>query len=424
MTLTKKDYRPRLIDETLKKYLKIFGAVSLEGPKWCGKTWTALNQSNSAVFLDDSSENFANREKAKMDVSLILAGETPELIDEWSEVPEIWDAVRHKCDMDSRHGKYILTESTTLLSSEKQVKIHHSGAGRIGRLKMSPMSLYESGDSSGEASLKKIADGTQKNITVKKKVKLTDLAKLIVRGGWPENLDIDERLINILPQSYINAFLAKDINNDGVNRDSIKMMTLLKSLARNESTIFPNSTLVSDTEGVLNRNSIAEYLDILEKLYLIENQEAFSTNLRSKEVVGKTPKRHFVDPSIACAVLNITPEKLVNDIRTFGFLFEALVERDLRIYANYLGGSLKHYRNNKTGTEVDAIIELDDGRIGAIEIKLGPNGIENAKKSLADFSAELTKVPDFKCIICGLWDAIIKEPESGIYILPITSLKP
>ena len=424
MTLTKKEYRPRLIDGVLKEYLKLFGAVSLEGPKWCGKTWTALNQANSAIFLDDSTDNFANREKAKMDVSLILGEEMPELVDEWSEVPEIWDAVRHKCDEDGRRGKYILTESTTLLSPEKQEKIHHSGAGRIGRLKMQPMSLYESGDSSGEASLKKMADGTQRNATVKKKVELLDLAKLIVRGGWPENLDIDYRLVHILPKSYVNAFLAKDISGDGVNRDTIKMATLLRSLARNESTVSPNSTLAADTEEVLNRNLVTEYLDVLEKLYLIENQEAFSNNLRSREVVGKSPKRHFVDPSIACAVLNITPEKLVNDIRTFGFLFEAMVERDLRIYMGYLGGSLKHYRNNKTGTEVDAVVEFDDGRIGAIEIKLGPNGIEDAKKSLANFSAEIEKVPDFECIICGLWDAVVKEPESGIYILPITGLRP
>ena len=429
MPLTENGYKERLIDKKIEQYLKIFGAISIEGPKWCGKTWTAKNHSNSAVFLDDSSENFETREKAKMDVSLILDKEAPELIDEWGEVPEIWDAVRHRCDRDKKKGKYILTESTTLRKKEDDEKIHHSGAGRIDKMKMYSMSLYESGESSGLASLKSLFDGTQKNVSTSKTT-LDDLAKYIVRGGWPENIDTEPENSHILPQSYLRAVLNYDVSKDGVSRDVNKMNMLFKSLARNESTVVSNTTLVSDIEEytnnsdyMLSRNTIADYLNILSKLYLIENQEAYSINLRSRDVVGKSPKRHFTDPSLACAALGITKDKLMNDIRTFGFLFEALVERDLRIYIESLGGKLYHYRNNKNGTEVDAIVELSDGEYGVIEIKLGSNGIEDAKKSLSRFDDEVKIKPKFKCIICGLWDAVVKDPETGIYILPITSLK-
>lgn len=429
MALTEDGYKERLIDKKISQYLKIFGAVSIEGPKWCGKTWTAKNHANSAVFLDDSSANFDMRAKAKMDVSLILNMEKPQLIDEWIEVPEIWDAVRHICDKDKTKGKFILTESTTLRKKEQEEKIHHSGAGRIDRMKMYSMSLYESGDSTGEASLKKMFEGTQEN-TLTKKTTLDDLARYIVRGGWPSNLNIDDDLIHILPKSYLNAVLDYDISKDGINRDINKMNMLFKSLARNESTIASNNTLIRDIEEYtsnkeyqLSRNTISDYLSVLSKLYLTENQEAYSFNLRSSDVVSKAVKRHFTDPSLACAALDITKNKLVNDIRTFGFMFEALVERDLRIYIESLGGKLYHYRNNKNGVEVDAIVELTDGNYGAIEIKLGSNEIEDAKKSLLRFTKEVKIEPKFMCIICGLWDAVLKDKETGIYIIPITALK-
>ncbi|MCI5677485.1 MAG: DUF4143 domain-containing protein [Candidatus Faecisoma sp.] len=429
MALTEDGYKERLIDKKISQYLKIFGAVSIEGPKWCGKTWTAKNHANSAVFLDDSSANFDMRAKAKMDVSLILNMEKPQLIDEWIEVPEIWDAVRHICDKDKTKGKFILTESTTLRKKEQEEKIHHSGAGRIDRMKMYSMSLYESGDSTGEASLKKMFEGTQEN-TLTKKTTLDDLARYIVRGGWPSNLNIDDDLIHILPKSYLNAVLDYDISKDGINRDINKMNMLFKSLARNESTIASNNTLIRDIEEYtsnkeyqLSRNTISDYLSVLSKLYLTENQEAYSFNLRLSDVVSKAVKRHFTDPSLACAALDITKNKLVNDIRTFGFMFEALVERDLRIYIESLGGKLYHYRNNKNGVEVDAIVELTDGNYGAIEIKLGSNEIEDAKKNLLRFTKEVKIEPKFMCIICGLWDAVLKDKETGIYIIPITALK-
>lgn len=429
MPLTEKGYKTRIIDSKISEYLKLFGAISIEGPKWCGKTWTAKHHANSAVFLDDSSENFDTRTKAKMDISLILDMEAPQLIDEWGEVPEIWDAVRHRCDKDKKKGKYILTESTTLRKKEDEDKIHHSGAGRIDRMKMYSMSLYESGDSTGDVSLMDLFNDNQKNMRTKK-VKLDDLARFIVRGGWPENLDTDDKYLHILPQSYLKAVLNYDINKDGINRDVNKMNMLFKSLARNESTVASNSKLVSDIEKYtdnkkyqLSRNTISEYLSVLSKLYIIENQDAYCTNLRSRDAVGKYPKRHFIDPSLACASLGITKDKLMNDIRTFGFLFEALVTRDLRIYIESLGGKLYHFRNNKNGNEVDVIVELPDGEYGAIEVKLGPDKLDEAKESLTKFSNEVKKEPKFKCVICGLWDAIVKDPETGIYIIPITALK-
>ena len=430
MALTEKNYKTRLIDEKIKEYLKIFGAISIEGPKWCGKTWTALNHANSAVFLDDSTENFNTRNQAKLDVSLVLDKEAPELIDEWGEVPEIWDAVRHRCDKDKQKGKYILTESTTLRKKIDEEKIHHSGAGRIDRMKMYSMSLYESGNSTGQASLQNMFNNTQKNVATTK-VTLKELANYIVRGGWPENIDTEDKYIHILPKSYLKAVLEYDISKDGTNRDVGKMNMLFKSLARNESTVVSNNTLISDIEEYttnkdyqLSRNTLADYLTVLSKLHLIENQEAYTINLRSKEVVGKSFKRHFTDPSLSCAALDITSDKLLNDIKTFGFMFEALVERDLRIYIESLGGKLYHYRNNINGVEVDAIVELPGGDYGAIEIKLGSNEIDKAKKSLIKFSEEVKIEPKFKCIICGLWDAVVKDKETGIYIIPITALKP
>ena len=428
MALTKEGYKERLIDKKIDRYLKIFGALSIEGPKWCGKTWTSLNHCNTDIYLDETEAKYNTRAKAEIDVGLILGEDHPELIDEWGRIPAVWDAVRHRCDMDKIKGKYILTESTTIRDKSK---IHHSGAGRIDRLKMYSMSLYESGDSTGEISLTDMFEGKKVCKTVKIKPTYEGLAKLIVRGGWPKNISTDDNDLHILPQSYINAVLESDISKDGVLRDKNKMRMLLKSLARNESTVVSNNTLIRDIEEVatdeeytVSRNTITDYLNILENLYLLENQKAYTTNLRSKERVGKSSKRHFTDPSLACAVLSITPKILENDIRTFGLMFEALVERDLRIYIESLDGKLYHYRNNNNGVEVDAIVELPTGEYGAIEIKLGTNEIEDAKESLTKFSNEVKVEPKFKCIICGLWDAVVKDEETGIYIIPITALKP
>lgn len=426
MKLTKEGYKQRLIDTAIEENLEIFGAISIEGPKWCGKTWTALNHSNSVVYLNNTADNFREKHLAEMDVNLVLDKDMPELIDEWQEVPAIWDAVRFKCDQDSKKGKYILTGSATPVSD----KIHHSGAGRICKMKMYTMSLYESGDSSGNVSLKELFTNQVKNKLLDK-VELKKIAELIVRGGWPESINLSTKGAEKIVKSYIEAVLDKDIIEvDGIKRDKGKMEMLLRSLARNESTVSSNSVLIKDIDDnvtaeelTISRNTVADYLNVLNRLHLIENQNSFMYKIRSRSNVGKNPKRHFTDPSLGCAVLNITPEKLMNDLETFGLYFEALCERDLRIYAESIGAKLYHYRDNNTGLEVDCIVEIADGEYGAIEIKLGSNKEEEAVQSLKKFYEQAEVKPKFMCVICGLYDAVIKRPD-GIYVLPITALKP
>ena len=425
MSLRRKEYIDRLIDKKIEEYLSIFGAVSIEGPKWCGKTWTSLNHANSVVLLDKEEM----REKAKLSLDLILEEERPELIDEWNLIPEVWDAVRRKCDETTEKGNYILTCSTKLTDEKQKEKIHHSGAGRIGKIQMHTMSLYESGDSTGKVSIQDMLNGTLKN-ELNDKITLQELANLIIRGGWPSNIKTPEDKIGILPKSYIDAILDSDINDDK-KRDKNKMTMLLKSLARNESSIANKNTLLKDIgkyanekETIESRITIDDYLDVLNRLHIIENQNAYSENYRSPNRLGKSVKRHFTDPSLACSCLDLTKEKLINDLKTFGFMFEALVERDLRVYIEYLEGKLYHFRDNVTGLEVDSILEFSDGEYAAVEIKLGFNEVDIAKKSLMNFYNNMIKKPKFMCVIVGYTDVIAKDPETGIYIVPITALRP
>ena len=425
MSLRKNEYLDRLVDKKIEEYLEIFGAVSIEGPKWCGKTWTSLNHANSMVLLDEDEI----KEKAKLSLELILNEERPELIDEWNLIPEVWDAVRRKCDETTKKGNYILTCSTKLTDEEQKEKIHHSGAGRIGKIQMHTMSLYESGDSTGKVSIQDMLNGNFES-RLNDKITLQELANLIIRGGWPSNLRTPEDKIGIIPKSYIEAILDKDINDDK-KRDKNKMSILLKSLARNESTIVNKRTLLSDIEQCANEKEIIEsritiddYLDVLSRLHITENQNAYSENYRSPNRLGKSVKRHFTDPSLACSCLDLTKDKLINDPKTFGFMFEALVERDLRIYMEYLDGKLYHFRDNVTGLEADAILEFSDGEYAAVEIKLGYREVDNAKKSLLNLYSNMVKKPKFMCVIVGFSDVIAKDPETGIYIVPITALKP
>ena len=423
--LRKKDYIDRLIDKKIEEYLEVFGAVSIEGPKWCGKTWTSLNHANSQVLVDQDDI----KEKAKLNIDLILDEERPELIDEWNLIPEIWDAVRRKCDETTKKGNFILTCSTKLTDREQKDKIHHSGAGRIGKIQMHTMSLYESGDSTGKASIRDMLEGKLKN-GINDKISLQKLADLIIRGGWPSNIKTAKDKIGILPKSYIEAILDKDIHDDK-KRDKNKMLMLLKSLARNESTIVNKKTLLrdieqneSDNEIIESRTTIDDYLDVLNRLHIIENQNAYSENYRSPDRIGKSEKRHFTDPSLACSCLELTSEKLINDLKTFGFMFEAMVERDLRIYMDYLGGALYHFRDNVSGREADSVLEFSDGEYAIVEIKLGFGEVQEAKKSLMNLYNNMIKKPKFMCIIVGFTDVIARDPDTGIYIVPITALKP
>lgn len=427
MTLTKPGYKPRIIDKLIKNKLETFGAVCIEGPKWCGKTWTALNHAQSAIFIGDPANNFQNRTMAQLDPSLVLDGDTPRLIDEWQEVTPLWDAVRYKVDEKSEKGQFILTGSST-----PQTKgILHSGTGRIDRVRMRPMSLFESGDSTGAISLYDLFDCNFKSQKAKETT-LENLIYLTVRGGWPGGIDIKAERSADIPKSYLKSVIDDDLTRlDGITRDLKKVQHLLKSLARNISTIVSNQTLRKDIcefeDETIDTDTVSGYLDVLDRLFLIENQPAFDANYRSRIRVAKKPKRHFVDPSLAIAALGIGPEMIKNDLRLFGFLFESLVIRDLRIYAEANEGQIFHFRNHDTGNEIDAIVELSDGRWGAFEIKLGSNQVDNAAKNLNAFKLEMskameTKGPDILCVVCGLTDfAYIRE--DGIYVIPFTSLK-
>ena len=298
-------------------------------------------------------------------------------------------------------------------------------------MKMNPMSLYESGDSTGDVSIEEMFSG---NVNCKyiRKVELDELAKLIIRGGWPENIDKEGDDIEVIPRSYIESVITRDINErKDKKRDSNKMRMLIRSLSRNETTIAGNDTIVKDIEEfentddlIASRLTVADYVSVLDDLYLTANQEAFSINYRSSKRIGKSPKRHLVDPSLACASLDLTVDKLLNDHETFGLLFEALVERDLRIYMDYLDGHLYHFRDNVSGDEVDSILEFRDGEYAAVEIKLSDGSVEDAKKSLMTFYKNVNKKPKFMCIIVGHYEAVIQDKETGIYIIPITSLRP
>ncbi len=427
MSLTKEGYRPRLIDTKVARCLRIFGAVSIEGPKWCGKTWTSLNHANSVTYLTDISA----RNLAEVDPKYIFTKERPQLIDEWQVVPQIWDSVRHECDSDRQKGKFILTGSTSLEKKYKETKVYHTGTGRIAPLRMYPMSLYESGDSTGEASISGMRDDDVKEGYVKK-VELDELAKLLIRGGWPENIDMDDEDIGVIPESYIEAIVTKDMHErQPKKRSPQKMRMLLRALARHEASLAGDQTLVKDIEEyetsdelIESRATIADYTSVLDSLYLISNQEAYSVHYRSSTRIGKTAKRHLVDPSLSCACLQLTTEKLMNDHATFGLMFEAMVERDLRIYADYLEGHLYHFRDNISGDEVDAIVEFKDGEYAAFEIKLSDGSIQDGIKSLSRFYENVEKKPSYMCVIIGHLESVMRDPETGIYIVPFTSLKP
>lgn len=420
------NYKARIIDKKIDKYLSVFGAICIEGPKWCGKTWTSSYHSNSEIYIGDPSGNFQNRQLAQMSPSLVLEGEIPRLIDEWQEVPPLWDAVRYKVDQIPKKGQFILTGSAT----PNHKGILHSGAGRIARIRMRTMSLYESGDSSGDVSLEDLCNG---KLTPKMtgEVDLKKIIEFIIRGGWPASLGLPIESAAVLPKEYLEAVLNDDIYRvDGVKRNTHKMRLLLRSLARNESTTVSNKTLKKDIKEIddedIDTATIADYLNILDRLFITDNQKPFSTKIRSSVRIKQSEKRHFCDPSLACALLNITPHMLLNDLETLGFLFESLCERDLKIYAESIDAHVYHYQDYKN-REIDTIIELNDGRWCAIEIKLGANQIESAAENLKKIYEEMEKdpksiLPSAMIIVCGLSNAAYQR-EDGIYVIPLTALK-
>ena len=419
------DYRPRLIDGRVKEYLSAFGAVCIEGPKWCGKTWTSSYHCASEIYIGDPANNFQNRQLAELSPDLVLDGEAPRLIDEWQEVPPLWDAVRYRVDKTGRKGQFILTGSAT----PNHKGILHSGAGRIARLRMRPMSLFESGDSSGAVSLEALCRGELAPAATGE-VELRRLIGLIIRGGWPGSLGLAPEQAALLPAEYLNAVIDDDVYRmDGIKRDSAKMRLLLRSLARNESTTATNKTLVRDIRAVdeedIDPATVAAYLDIFRRLFITDDLPPFSAGISSSVRVKQAEKRHFADPSLACALLRATPEALLGDLETLGFLFEALCERDLRIYAEVFGAGLYHYQDYRN-QEIDAVVELPDGSWSAFEIKLGANQIDAAATKLLEIRRQFEADPKGRppvalCVICGLSSAAYRRPD-GVFVVPITAL--
>lgn len=420
-------YKFRLIDSQVADQLKLFGAVCIEGPKWCGKTWTSSIHCQSRIMLGDPAGDFQNKRLAEMSPALVLEGQPPHLIDEWQEVPRLWDAVRYEVDERGAKGQFILTGSST-----PHIKgIQHSGAGRIKRLRMYPMSLWESGDSSGAVSLLSLFEGE----IAPKIVEQPDLKHLVylcVRGGWPGAIGVDDKHAGDIPKAYIETILENDIFKlDDKQYDTRKISLLLRSLARNETTTVSVKSLASDISDIddvkVDTGTLSNYLTLLDRLFLLRNQPAFDTNLRSTIRVKQMEKRHFVDPSLACALLGAKTHRLLGDLKTFGFMFEAMAERDLQIYAESIGGKLYHYQDYNN-CEIDAVVELEDGRWGAFEIKLGADRIDEGARSLLKVRANMLNsnpnahVPDLMCVICGMSNAIYQRPD-GVWVVPLTSLK-
>ena len=424
--MEKTRYRPRIIDNKIEEYLGVFGALCIEGPKWCGKTWTSSFHSRSEIYLGDPAGNFQNRSLAELSPELVLQGDAPRLIDEWQEVPPLWDAVRFHVDQSSEKGLFILTGSST----PNHKGILHSGAGRIARIRMRPMSLYESGDSSGMVSLGDLCADRMESVMTGE-VRLTDLIGYILRGGWPASLGLSIKEALLLPRQYLDAIVDDDVYRiDGVKRDTTKIRLLLRSLARNESTTATNRSLKNDVKEKddedIDVDTIASYLDIFSRLFLIENQQPFSSKIRSSVRVKQAEKRHFADPSLAAALLGATEEKLLGDLNTLGFLFEALCERDLRIYADAFGGRLYHYQDYHN-REIDAVIQLPGGEWCAFEIKLGANQIDEAAAVLVKLKNDIAKEPGgippkVLCVVCGMSNAAYKRAD-GVYVVPITALR-
>ena len=423
--MERKDYRPRLIDNIIDSYLKAIGAVCVEGPKWCGKTWTSSYHCKSEIMLGNPDGNFQNRQLAQMSPSLVLEGETPRLIDEWQEVPQLWDAVRYKVDQSGNKGQFILTGSAT----PNHKGILHSGAGRIAKLRMRPMSLFESGNSSGDISLKDICEGRIEP-KILGEVDLRKLIDFIIRGGWPANQETTLKQAAYLPIQYIRAVLDDDVYRiDNVKRDKHKMELLLRSLARNEATTVTNKKLKNDIKEIddedIDVETVAAYLDVFQRLFLTDNQKPFEAKLRSSIRIKQAEKRHLSDPSLAAALLNATPEMLLNDLNTLGFLFEALCERDLKIYAESFDAELYHYQDYNNN-EMDAVIAMPDGKWCGFEIKLGANQIDMAAENLIKIKNEIKAsggiAPDSLCVICGLSNAAYQRPD-GVFVVPITALR-
>ena len=391
-----KEYKARIVDNMLKEKLEAKGAVVIEEPKWCGKTTTAMQVAGSILRMDEPRNREANIQMAEIDPGQLLKGDAPRLIDEWQIAPKLWDATRYEVDTRGKEGQFILTGSAVPVESEE---ITHSGTGRFTWLLMRPMSLYESGDSTGEVSLQNLFECPDR-IAGTNDFDIDRLAFLICRGGWPYAVGMKEKPSLLQAEDYYEAVIKSDINRaDGVSKNPERVKRLMRSFARNQGTQISNTMLrddiiSNDTES-LNEDTIASYINALKNIFVVEDMAAWNPNLRSKTSIRTSETRYYVDPSIAVAALGIGPKDLTNDLNTMGLLFETLCVRDLRVYAESIGGTVLHYRD-KSGLECDTVIHLKNGRYGLAEIKLGGQKlIEEGVKNLQSLSNKIdtSKMP-------------------------------
>lgn len=422
-----KEYRARIVDDMLKDKLESKGAVVIEGPKWCGKTTTAMQVAGSILRMDEPSKRETNIQMSEIDPGRLLKGKAPRLIDEWQIAPKLWDAARYEVDTRGEEGQFILTGSAVPIESRE---ITHSGTGRFTWLMMRPMSLFESGDSTGEVSLNRLFENPNV-IDGMNNLSIENLAFLICRGGWPHAVGMKEKPALLQADDYYEAVIKSDINRaDGVSKNPERVKRLMRSFARNQGTQISNTMLrddiiSNDTES-LNEDTIASYINALKNIFVVEDMPAWNPNLRSKTSIRTSDTRYYVDPSIAVAALGIGPKDLINDLNTMGLLFETLCVRDLRVYAESIGGNVLHYRD-KSGLECDTVIHLKNGRYGLAEIKLGGQKfIEDAAENLKSLSNKIDTskmpAPSFLMIVIGIGEFAYKR-EDGIFIVPIGCLK-
>jgi predicted AAA+ superfamily ATPase len=420
-------YYERLIEKEIELKLMTSGAVLVAGPKFCGKTTTCMKYQKSYVKLNTQQ----SINMARMDPKLVLVGDKPRLIDEWQKAPDIWNQVKDDLDFNYEFGKYILTGSST---PADKTEVHHSGVGRIVPLKMRPMSLWESKESKGSVSLLDIFNGGQNfPWDVNKEFSLSDVAYLMCRGGWPISVLAPKQIAIEVTKNYWNSlFVFEDCENERFrNKKPEVLKMIVKSYARHISTEAAISTIIADVrqsnERTMDVKTFESYRDALEDIFILEDIKAWNPNIRSKTTIRSTPTRHFVDTSIACRALSVMPNDLLRDLETFGLMFEDMAVRDLRIYAESLQGEVMHYRDN-TGLECDAIIHLDDGRWGAIEIKLGGDElIESGANSLKRLESKIKEssdenLPSFLMVLTAVGGAY-RRPD-GVYVAPINLLKP
>lgn len=422
-----KYYKKRIADEILKRKLEGKGAVLIEGPKWCGKTTTAEQLASSILYMDDPEKKEQNIAMSELNPKRLLKGETPRLIDEWQLAPKLWDAIRFEVDHRRELGQFVLTGSAVPADTKE---ITHSGTGRFTWLTMRPMSLYESGDSTGEVSLKKLFDGEQ-NIEGESDLTIDRLAFLICRGGWPQSVDMRDEIALDQAMDYLDAVIHSDINRaDNVQKNPERVKRLMRSYARNQGAQVPNTALALDVsandETTISEETVASYLNALRKIFVVEDMPAWNPNLRSKTAIRSSDTRYYVDPSIAAAALGIGPNDLINDLKTFGFLFETLCIRDLRVFADSLNGDVYHYRD-KDGQECDAVVHLRNGKYGLIEIKLGGDrlieeGANSLKAMEMKIDTDKMNPPSFLMVLTGTGDYAYRRKDN-VYVVPIGCLK-